>query len=177
VLNATLRSGKRTIALIAIAFGLAACSSMAELEPGTQYSQVLQSYGQPVISCDEAPYTLAVWSQQPMGYYAWRGVFDQNEQLIEMQQVLSDPAFAQVEKEIKQKVWDIDRIGCNFGPPAEQSYAPYIGVKMKVWTYRYKQNNVWPMMMNIFFDDDGYVHALQRSMDPRDNDGKFWFGS
>lgn len=155
---------------------LAGCTSMAELPAGSTYAQVQQQYGQPTVACDNAPYTLRVWSQQPMGYYAWRGVFDDQDQLIEIQQVLSDPMFAQVEQDIGDNSWDLDKVGCNFGPPAEQSVAPYIGVRMKVWSYRYKQNGVWPMMMNIFFDDNDQVHALQRSMDPRDNDGQLWMG-
>lgn len=155
---------------------LVGCTSMAELPEGSTYAQIQQQYGSPTVTCENSPFTLRVWSQQPMGYYAWRGVFDDNDQLVDIQQVLSDPIFAQVESDIGENSWDLDKVGCNFGPPAEQSVAPYIGVRMKVWSYRYKQNNVWPMMMNIFFDDNDRVHALQRSMDPRDNDGQLWMG-
>lgn len=155
---------------------LAGCTSMVDLPEGSSYAQVQQQYGRPTVECDNPPYILRVWSQQPMGYYAWRGVFDNNDQLIDIQQVLSDPLFAQLEQEIKNNSWDLDKVGCNFGPPAEQSVAPYVGVRMKVWSYRYKQSGVWPMMMNIFFDENDKVHAIQRSMDPRENDGDFWMG-
>lgn len=173
--KATLSKPKLTYSLVLIA-ALAGCSSMASLPEGTPYQTVLSEYGTPNVQCNEDNTTLRVWSQQPMGYYAWRGVFDANDQLLDMQQILNDPAFAQLEPATGHEQWDKERVWCNFGPPAEQARAPYIGVMMPVWTYRYKQNSVWPMMMNIFFDEQEQVHAIQRSMDPRDDDGLFWFG-
>lgn len=169
------RLGTSLVASI-LALFLTSCSSMVDIPIGSSYEQVQQRYGRPTISCQDGALTIHIWSQQPMGYYAWRGLFDEHEQLINIQQVLSDPLFAQVERDIPTHPWDLDQVGCYFGPPAEQSVAPYIGVPMKVWTYRYKQNSVWPMMMNIFFDEQNRVHALQRSMDPQDDDGMMWFG-
>src|SRR5690625_7148371 len=75
---------------------LAGCTSMAELPEGSTYAQVQQQYGQPTVACDNAPYTLRVWSQQPMGYYAWRGVFDDQDQLLEIQEMMSDTMLFQV---------------------------------------------------------------------------------
>lgn len=177
---------------------LVGCSSMAQLPEGTQYANILQKYGKPTVQCDETPHTLRVWSQQPMGYFAWLGIFNEDEELLGMQQMLSDAMFAQLEANIsnstlyasfsqtdnqmfetieQEKVsWDQDAVWCHFGPPGRQSKAPYIGKTMPVWSYRYKQNGVWPMMMNIFFNENGQVHALQRSMDPRENDGLFFLG-
>lgn len=155
---------------------LGGCTSMASLPEGTPYQTVLSQYGAPNVQCDEETTTLRVWSQQPMGYYAWRGTFDNHEQLIDMDQILSDAFFMQLDPKSGHHPWDKNQVWCNFGPPAEQSQAPYLGVMMPVWTYRYKQSSVWPMMMNIFFDEQDKVHAIQRSMDPRDNDGQIWFG-
>jgi len=148
------------------------CTPLTQLPKGTAYSDVQAQYGQPQAECQLEQETLAVWSQQPMGYYAWRGRFDANQQLVDMQQVLTDSSFGSLE----QEQWDKEAVWCHFGPPGEQRPAPYLGTMLDTWTYRYKQNNVWPMMMNIFFNDRGQVQAIQRSMDPRENDGKFFFG-
>lgn len=151
---------------------LIGCASMTQLPQGTSYAEVQAQYGSPHSECSLESGKITVWSQQPMGYYAWQGRFDDQDQLVAIQQILNDSSFNQLE----QGDWNKEKVWCHFGPPGEQRPAPYLGTRMDTWTYRYKQNGVWPMMMNVFFDENEQVHAIQRSMDPRENDGKFFFG-
>ena len=52
--------------------GLAACANLAQVPPGTPYGEVLTQFGQPNFECPQAGGgRRVIWTQQPMGQYAW----------------------------------------------------------------------------------------------------------
>lgn len=97
-----------------------------------------------------------------MGQYAWAVELDPQQHLQHVEQVLNDAAFARLD----QGRWNKEDVLCHFGPPAEKDITPYKGVKMQVWSYRYKENKTWDSLMYIYFDDDGFVQLHHPGPDP-----------
>lgn len=97
-----------------------------------------------------------------MGQYAWALDIGADNALLRSEQILNDRAFAQ----LTDGNWQKQDVLCYFGPPAEKDITPYRGVKMEVWSYRYKQNKTWDSMMHIYFDAAGYVVHHHPGPDP-----------
>lgn len=97
-----------------------------------------------------------------MGQYAWAIELDQHQQLHHVEQVLNDAAFARLD----QGTWHKNDVLCYFGPPADKDITPYKGVKMHVWSYRYRQSKAWDSLMYIYFDNNGMVKLHHPGPDP-----------
>lgn len=91
--------------------------------------------------------------------------------LANYEQVLKREKFAElvIGKTTKQ---DVLR---TIGAPSETSY---LRLKdLEVWSYPYKENDVWNSIMHVQFDRNGIVDSLVNTQDLRyDQDGLFPFG-
>ena len=142
---------------------LSACTTLAEMPPGTPVSALKQKFGPASIVCPQDDLTSRfVWSTQPMGQYAWAAEVDSKQQLKQVSQVLNDEEF----NLLGQGTWHEEQVLCHFGPPADKDITPYKGVKMRVWSYRYKQNGAWDSMMYVYFDEKGVVKHYHPGPDP-----------
>jgi hypothetical protein len=74
--------------------------------------------------------------------------------------VLTSENFARV----KVNDWSRDQVLRNFGQPAEKSRDRATGDE--VWSYRYKQDNVWNSFLNIYFNARGIVLKVENTADP-----------
>lgn len=157
--------------LILVSSLLGACANMNHLAPGTPLSEVQQQFGKPSIACPTNNPTRFVWSMQPMGQYAWAVDIDQNQQVVASEQILTDSAFAKLDN----NDWTQEQVLCYFGPPADRDITPYKGIKMRVWSYRYRQQKAWDSMMYVYFGDDGLVKHHHPGPDPLSaRDGMFF---
>lgn len=148
--------------LVTSLFTLSACTTLSDMPVGTTLAELEQQFGNPTISCPAENPNRFVWSMQPMGQKAWGVDTNTQQQLTKATQVLSDSHFAL----LSEGVWDKDKVWCYFGPPAEKDITPYKGVKMRVWSYRYKQNGVWDSLMYVYFDEENRVKHYHPGPDP-----------
>ena len=145
------RSIGRLAALGLAATSLAGCTTMAEIPAGTSLAEVQREYGKPTLTCERADgQQRAIWSQQPLGQYAWGTDVDAQGNVGEVIQLLDDRVFNQV----SQGQWDAARVTCEFGPPAQVDSVGLPSVRKTVWGYRYMQYGTWHSIMNIFFDPE-----------------------
>lgn len=150
---------------------LSACTTLTDMPIGTPISELEQKFGAPSVVCPSISPTRFVWSTQPMGQYAWAADLDNQQRLAQANQVLTDKDFAL----LGQAEWDKEQVMCYFGPPAEKDITPYKGVKMQVWSYRYKQYGAWNSMMYVYFDEQNRVKHYHPGPDPLTlQDGDFF---
>lgn len=163
---------KLSMGLIPLVLG--ACTGLSDLPAGTSFQEIQAQFGQPTVACPPQSPTRFIWSQQPFGQFAWAADINEQQQLIQATQVLTDQEFAK----LSTGTWDQERVRCHFGPPAEVDRTPYKGVRMLVWSYRYKQNKAWDALMYVYFNDDGLVQLYHPGPDPlslREERGFFAF--
>lgn len=141
---------------------LSACTSLSDMPPGTSLQALQAQFGHPSVVCPPHSPNRFIWSQQPFGQFAWAADLNEQQQLIQATQVLTDKEFTL----LSTGDWDQNRVHCHFGPPAEIDRTPYKGVRMLVWSYRYKQNGVWDALMYVYFGDDGLVKLYHPGPDP-----------
>jgi hypothetical protein len=141
-----------TLSVIVIA--TAGCAQISSVRPGTSLTTVEAQFGKPTTLClagDGAK--RAIWSQQPMGHYAFATTVDTASQVGEFEQVLTDRSFDR----LSEGVWTPERVQCEFGPPEKISGTGLPGEVQVVWSYRYRQYGVWYSLMYVFFGTDGKV--------------------
>ncbi|CDM23450.1 hypothetical protein [Castellaniella defragrans] len=146
----------RTLIRSALATGaglwLAGCASIAATPPGTPLAQVSAQFGAPTLQCtDRQGRNRVVWSQQPLGQYAWGATVDAGGLVQGIEPILTDEHF----QVLKQGEWTADQVRCEFGPPAIVDTAGLPSVRQIVWSYRYKQDHVWNSLMYVFMGPDG----------------------
>lgn len=151
---------------------LSACSSMQEIPPGTSLAEVQARYGAPTVDCPLPDGThRLVWATAPMGQYAWSTVTTTDGRVGNVEQILTDAAFAQVQT----GTWDRERLQCTFGPPAEVSTVGLPGSQQNVWSYRYRQSGAWNSLMHFYFSEDGRVVRMHPGPDPMFDPPEFPF--
>lgn len=159
---------KRQLARAALLGGaallLAGCTQFGDTPAGTPYTQLIDDFGEPTISCDmENGSKRAVWSQQPYGETAWAVDISPDGQTGQMTQVLNDAAF----DVLHRGIWTPDDVRCHFGPPANEDKVGPPGSRKVVWSYRYMQNGVWHSLMYVYFGSDGkQVTSYNAGPDP-----------
>ena len=101
-----------------------------------------------------------MWPTQPMGTTTTVADIDAAGKVVSVRQVLQENEFyrAEVGK------WTRDDVLVNFGRPFETSY--FKRMKREVWSYRYMENNIYYMIFNFYFDDQGILRQTQKSPDP-----------
>jgi len=142
----------RWVALSAVIASTVGCAQITSVKPGTSLSAVEKQFGAPTTLCDASNGTKrAVWSQQPMGHYAFATTVDASSQVSEFEQVLTDRSFNQ----LGEGVWTPEQVRCAFGPPERIDSVGLPGHTEIVWSYRYRQYGVWYSLMYVFFGTDG----------------------
>ena len=143
-------------ARIALAAGallaLSACANLAQVAPGTPLADVQAQFGRPNFECPQANGgRRVIWTQQPMGQYAWGANVGADGRVDKVLPLLTDPHF----KVLETGTWSPDRVRCEFGPPARIDEAGLGEKREVVWSYRYKENSVWNSLMYVYMGRDG----------------------
>ncbi|MEM5439533.1 hypothetical protein [Paraburkholderia diazotrophica] len=150
------------VLVLALTSALVGCAQpYQQLQSGADQSTVIARLGPP-----KETYSLPnggkrlMWPTQPMGTTTTAADFDASGKMVSVRQVLQESEFyrAEVGK------WTRDDVLVNFGRPFETSYFPLM--KREVWSYRYQESNVFYMIFNFYFDDQGVVRQTQKSPDP-----------
>ena len=149
------------------------CTSMDELPAGTPYKTVQAQYGEPTMTCPLPNGGFrAIWSQQPLGEYAWGTNVDSKGNVDVIVQLLDDKIF---NEKLAEGTWDPEKLKCAFGPPATIDDVGLPSVRKHVWSYRDLQYGVWYMMMNVFFDPKTMIMTGHYpTPDPMFDDDDVW---
>ena len=168
-------TSSKTLIAAALAMGAVGCTTLNDIKPGTPLAIVEQDFGRPNTVCDlPNNERRMVWSQQPMGHYAWATVVGADSQVGPMTQILTDNAFAK----LGEGTWTPEQVTCEFGPPMEIDKVGLPGDLQVVWSYRYRQYGVWYSLMYVFFGTDGkQVTKFFAGPDPMFMYDDGWFSS
>ncbi|MBR8653523.1 hypothetical protein KDH83_09425 [Achromobacter sp. Marseille-Q0513] len=162
-------------ARIALAAGallaLSACANLAQVAPGTPLADVQARFGRPNFECPQANGgRRVIWTQQPMGQYAWGANVGADGKVDRVLPLLTDPHF----KVLETGTWSPDRVRCEFGPPARIDEAGLGEKREVVWSYRYKENSVWNSLMYVYMGRDGSgVTHFHPGPDPMYDEDRF----
>ena len=143
---------KKSLLAVLATIALAGCAPMTSIQPGTSLADVTSKYGRPQVSCPiQGGATRMVWSQQPMGEYAWATTVSKDGKVGTFEQVLTDKNF----QRLANGTWTASMVQCQFGPPANiDQFGDGDGSK-NVWEYRYKQDSEWFSIMYVYMSSDG----------------------
>jgi len=137
--------------LIGATIALSSCALVNTAKPGTPLTEVIAKFGPPSTDCPNPDGTRhLVWSQQPMAETAMGTTVSKDGTIGEVVQVLNDANF----NRLGTGEWSQERVRCEFGPPAEQGKIGIAEKRSYVWSYRYRQQNVWYSLMYVYFDLD-----------------------
>jgi hypothetical protein len=146
---------------------LAGCASWApqpKIIPGDSADSVRARLGNPTSVYPLPGGQELEYATGPFGQKTWMVRLDANGKVTSAEQVLTAQTFAKIRTGEFRKD-DVLRL---IGRPAERSRV-YLH-NYEVWSYRYKENDVWNSMMHVHFDEDGVVRMLMSGPDPMFSD-------
>ncbi|MEX3957152.1 hypothetical protein B0G57_10440 [Trinickia symbiotica] len=111
-----------------------------------------------------------MWPTQPMGEVTTAADIDASGKVLTVRQVLSANEFYKAQI----GTWTKKDVLINFGRPVETSYFPLM--KREVWSYRYQEDNVWYLLYNFYFDQQGVLRLTQKTPDPLHEPERDHFG-
>jgi hypothetical protein len=111
-----------------------------------------------------------MWPTQPMGEVTTAADIDASGKVLTVRQVLSANEFYKAQI----GTWTKKDVLINFGRPVETSYFPLM--KREVWSYRYQEDNVWYLLYNFYFDQQGVLRLTQKTPDPLHEPARDHFG-
>lgn len=155
------------IACIIAALSCAACAVWTPAQVGETLDQVQAHRGAPSIATTNPDgSTRWVYASAPFGYTAY-AITARAGTVVAVAQVLTNEEFAQVRLGQDTR----EAILARFGPPADTFRLTL--TPREVWSYRMKQNDVFPVLMHVQFDAQGIVRELVVGPDPLSDPGDF----
>jgi hypothetical protein len=101
-----------------------------------------------------------MWPTQPMGTTTVAADVDASGKIVQVRQVLQINEFNRAEI----GTWTRNDVLVNFGRPVETAF--FRLSQREVWSYRYVENNITPLLFNFSFDTNGVLREMQRTPDP-----------
>lgn len=149
---------------------LGACASFWSnpINPGDSESTVISKLGTPTHRYQDGNERLLEYMKGPWGQQTYMARIGPDGRLISYEQVLTVQKFAGIElgKATKNDVLKL------IGAPSDTSYLPLSG--LEVWSYPYKEANVWNSVMHVHFDKRGIVQRMQGGPDLRFEPDSRW---
>jgi hypothetical protein len=162
-MNPTITYLTKPAAGLVLMLALSACAPLVRRAPpvGAPLAEVTARLGQPNASYpDPDGGQVLEYRGQPMGQFQHMARIGADGRLLSYEQVLTSENFAKV----AAGRWTRDDVLRHFGRPAEVLHARTDDGE--VWSYRYKDQDIWPVMMNIDFNRRGTVLRTYSSPDP-----------
>lgn len=161
------------ILIAAIPALVVGCSVLipAPVNVGESEAEVVATRGQPTHRYQDGRDHLLEYASGPWGQKTYMARIGPDGKVISFEQVLTSQKFASIKIGEATKA-DVLR---TIGAPSETSYLPL--TDLEVWSYPYKESDVWNSMMHVHFDKAGIVRKMLNGPDPRyDPDMRFPFG-
>lgn len=162
----------KTAAVVLFSLAVTACSIFQPLTfpSGTPESEVVAKLGRPTNRYMVGNDYLLEYAKGPWGQRTYMARFDANGRLLSYEQVLTVEKFNTIKVNQATKTDVLQTVGA----PSETSYLPLRD--LEVWTYPYKESNVWNSLMHIHFDREGIVRQMLNGPDPRFDPDRSVFG-
>lgn len=167
-----MKIASRLLPVIAVVM-LTACASMfpQPIGIGEPESAVIAKRGQPTHRYQDGKDHLLEYATGPWGQKTYMTRIGPDGKVISFEQVLTTEKFATIKIGTSTKE-DVLR---TIGAPSETSYLSL--TDLEVWSYPYKEYNVWNSLMHVHFDRNGVVQKMLSGPDPRfDPDLRFPLG-
>ncbi len=146
---------------------LAACAAPSQnVQFGSDQASAIAKLGQP-----RETYELPnggkrlMWPSQPFGETTTAIDIDADGKISRVRQVLTGREFAQAQIGL----WTRHDVLINFGEPIEIAHFPRM--QREVWSYRYRDSDVWYVLYNFYFDANGILRSMQQTPDPLHDPG------
>ncbi len=156
---------------MALSVLLGACALSKPVKTGDTEAQVLAARGTPTHRYQIGNEQLLEYNHGPFGQRTYMARIDSNGKLISFEQVLTNQKFAAIEVNQANKNDVLHTIGA----PSEQSYLPLS--QLEVWSYPYRESDIWDSVMHIHFDQSGIVRKMVNTPDLRFRDQGNVFGA
>src|SRR5215212_2545324 len=124
------------VLILSAAVAIAGCAGV-QLNPGEAEPDVLAKLGPPTHRYQDGTDTLLEYMHGPWGQTTYMARIGPDKKLIAYDQVLTVQKFAQIQLGRATKGDVLKTIGA----PSGTSYLPL--PQLEVWTYPYKESNVW----------------------------------
>lgn len=161
---------KHTIAVTALLALLAAGCTTVPLAPGESEASVISKLGRPTHQYQDGNTRYLEYMRGPFGQETWMAKIGRDGKLADYEQVLNSTKFSTIKVGISNKN-DVLR---TIGAPGSTSFLTLR--QLEVWTYRYKESNVWNSMMHVHFDKNGIVQQMMNGPDTERDPGLKMFG-
>ena len=159
--------------IIAMLSSLGACATLfpGAVAVGDSEADVLAKRGQPTRYHQDGKDRLMEYAFGPWGQRTYMARLGPDGRVTSFEQVLTTQKFSTLKIGEATKS-DVLR---TVGSPSETSYLPLRD--LEVWSYPYREADVWNSVMHIHFDKTGVVRQLMNAPDLRfDPDRRFPFG-
>ncbi|BBO60007.1 hypothetical protein [Mycoavidus sp. B2-EB] len=143
-------------------FALAACATPWQNGKfGPDEASAIAKLGQPreVYELPNGSKRL-MWHTRPFGEKTTAIDIDADGKISQVRQVLAESEFEQAQIGL----WTRHDVLTNFGKPLE--IAKFPRMQREVWSYRYRDNDVWYVLYHFHFDSNGTLRSTQQTPDP-----------
>lgn len=158
--------------LLALVVLLSGCATVfpPAVAVGDSEAELIQKRGQPTHRYNDGNAQLLEYMTGPFGQRTYMARVEGG-RVTGFEQVLTVQKFAGIQVGTATK----DTVLKTIGAPSDTSYLPLRD--LEVWSYPYKENEVWNSIMHVHFDRAGIVRQMLNGPDPRyDPDKRFPFG-
>ena len=158
--------------LAAFLLTLGACSAFipAPVNVGDSEAEVLAKRGPPTHRYEDGQSHLLEYALGPWGQRTYMARIGPDNSVISFEQVLTTQKFATLKVGVATK----NDVLHTIGSPSETDYLSLSD--LEVWSYPYKENDVWNSIMHVHFDRAGIVRKMLNGPDLRfDPDQRFPF--
>lgn len=163
---------KRTCAVVVMTT-IAGCASLMPeaVNIGDSTADLVAKRGHPTHRYKDGDNEIHEYMQGPWGQRTYMARIDSTGRVKSFEQVLTNEKFASIEVGKATK----DTVLRTIGAPSDTSYLSLRD--LEVWSYPYKESDVWNSLMHVHFDRAGVVRQMMNGPDPRfDPDKRFLFG-
>jgi hypothetical protein len=138
---------------------------------GDTETEVIAKRGQPVHRYQDGNDRLLEFSYGYWGQRTYMARIAPDGKVTNFEQVLTVQKFASIKVDVANKTDVLHTLGA----PADTSYLSFRD--LEVWSYPYKEQDVWNSIMHVHFDRSGIVRQMLNGPDLRyDPDRRFPFG-
>jgi hypothetical protein len=147
---------------VAIILAMTGCAGYGvKVQSGESEADVVAKLGAPTHRYQDGSDALLEYMHGPWGQTTYMARIGPDRKVISYEQVLTSQKFATIQLGKSTK----DQVLRTIGAPSGTSYLSL--PELEVWTYPYKESNVWNSLMHVHFDKAGIVRQMQNGPDPR----------
>jgi hypothetical protein len=157
-------------AFLSVLIGACASFGNSTVNPGDPESVVISRLGNPTHRYQDRNHRLLEYMTGPWGQQTYIARIGPDGRLVSYEQVLKTEKFAAINIGEATK----DDVLKTIGAPSDTSYLPLSG--LEVWSYPYKEANVWNSVMHVHFDKRGVVQKMLNGPDRRYDPEPRWPG-